>query len=638
MSEFKFKRRILENRIQRNTAKRQLRNGITAYVSDLTGGRKAPENRTLAQVEKETISFGLNNHKTVEKIYQKIEDARDGVLAARAEGRKLLAKAQAIEKEIEAEKAASIASRKYAPRKSPSKLQPIPAALKRAASGRSASIKAGHEVKHVAKHGYTARQLATLDIETRKQLRQRQLEQARGMLLDSYEKREHDSSARAHENVWRHYETSAASAPSGLSGLRMEGTGQRSKSAGEGTRHGKEQDNRSSGAGAKAIPLEIAEPAQYHRNHYQHFGAIVPIHEIPISSLSGSKEFHHNSDTTPVRDAIVANTTYIDPNFSGHHPANGYFKPKSKLQRNSKMQVLEEVSPCIVLELDKTVQLCIAFASSIVDYVLLALASHCVLQADPSLRERTRYAKKLDVSRDVEYWVEQETGTVIGYDWKQQQEDAVDEEKARSEEELHKRWLSPKPNLTPVPIPKFGGVDRSRLFCVVHFPRPVSSFNKRKLIETWKQGVGAYLFRALDDSQIAARITRKFVMEAEDEKWREAVSPNYTVVNVDHLLKPDNSAHEVKQYVEHLRSWGKKEKHRQLEGRHERVKREIKAHDEWVVKEKEEISRQREERKRTRAARDRAREKNLQKLRQIQERKREEYEAQQVRPHTSAEC
>ena len=43
--------------------------------------------------------------------------------------------------------------------------------------------------------------------------------------------------------------------------------------------------------------------------------------------------------------------------------------------------------------------------------------AHARLQADLDMLKQHRFAKRLDVTRDAEYWVEEETGTVIAYDW-----------------------------------------------------------------------------------------------------------------------------------------------------------------------------------------------------------------------------
>eukprot|EP00750_Incisomonas_marina_P004761 INCI13496.3.p1 GENE.INCI13496.3~~INCI13496.3.p1 ORF type:complete len:3083 (-),score=522.97 INCI13496.3:3142-12390(-) len=567
-AEFKFKKTKLVNRIARNTAIRERRDEIKQHVSNLTGGQPVPEHRGLDGVERRTVRFSLASHGTVERLYGAIEDSLEGGVGARQRSKGLL-DVSSLEAEYQTLKKstspvlAAVAKKRLAP--IPAKTSPTSRKLKKANSLTVLpGTHADQRIVHVQKHGDGARRLASLNVATRDQLLEQKKFEARGALLRSYDqhtvtrKSDPGLSTKSHGPAWRKYsaESSALASPASTGSTPL------SKRSNDEVLHF-DSSPRARSAGALVLSEdELRLPRLLQPTHYQHFGNIVPIHEIPISSLSGSKEFHHNSATTPLRDAVAANTAFIDPDFKSLHPHQGYHRSDAKVTRSAKLQLLEE--------------------------------------AHDDVRRRSRLVKKFDVTRDVWYWVEKDTGTVIEYDWDPVEAAAREAEKIRRGEERERN------------------------------KSPVCGMTKERMIATWKESVGSNLFKALSPSQVATRVASKFVRGVDDPKWESNVAPNYTVVNVEHFRKPDTSQGDVTEYMQQLRQWGENEKLRQQLGRQKRVERESRARNAWLVREREDIDRQRQERRLAHEARDRAREANMQQLRNIHERKRAEYEAEML--------
>lgn len=357
-AEFKFKRTKLVNRIARNTAIRERRDEIKQHVSQLTGGQPVPEHRGLDGVERRTVRFSLASHGTVEHLYGAIEDSLEGGVGARQRSKALL-DVSSLEVEYRKLKSstspvlAAVAKKRLAP--IPTKTSPTSRKkLKKKKSNSSSAVlptrHADQRTVHVQKHGDGARRLATLNVATRDQLLEQKKFEARGALLNAYDEaralrksEQGGLSTKSQGPAWRKYTAESAaltspaltsSTPSLLTLSNEEKTLAAVASS----------PPRARSAGALVLSEDDALrlPHLLQPTHYQHFGNIVPIHEIPISSLSGSKEFHHNSATTPLRDAVAANTTYIDPAFRSLHPHEGYYRGEAKAKRIAKLKLLEE--------------------------------------------------------------------------------------------------------------------------------------------------------------------------------------------------------------------------------------------------------------------------------------------------------
>ena len=708
-AEFKFKKTKLVNRIARNTAIRERRDEIKQHVSNLTGGQPVPEHRGLDGVERRTVRFSLASHGTVERLYGAIEDSLEGGVGARQRSKGLL-DVSSLEAEYQTLKKstspvlAAVAKKRLAP--IPAKTSPTSRKLKKANSLTVLpGTHADQRIVHVQKHGDGARRLASLNVATRDQLLEQKKFEARGALLRSYDqhtvtrKSDPGLSTKSHGPAWRKYsaESSALASPASTGSTPL------SKRSNDEVLHF-DSSPRARSAGALVLSEdELRLPRLLQPTHYQHFGNIVPIHEIPISSLSGSKEFHHNSATTPLRDAVAANTAFIDPDFKSLHPHQGYHRSDAKVTRSAKLQLLEEVCPnarlnWLLFEKALTTQ-CGGELDMFFAFIFIGVRRMTTFVDDPdSSRNSTSPAtcgigwKKTQVQtprrfncKQIGPWLDAHMqkicvavgwsfmlrfigmieGTVIEYDWDPVEAAAREAEKIRRGEERERnKSYDCRPMCSRCVV-----INHLQLKDQVSLCRPVCGMTKERMIATWKESVGSNLFKALSPSQVATRVASKFVRGVDDPKWESNVAPNYTVVNVEHFRKPDTSQGDVTEYatkksgrggralwssletvtdelllflrkcvpmvpdryMQQLRQWGENEKLRQQLGRQKRVERESRARNAWLVREREDIDRQRQERRLAHEARDRAREANMQQLRNIHERKRAEYEAEMVR-------